>query len=211
MQRKGTVSTLQQLEAASAEVQRLQQKLKHENASGSQKPTPNPSKKQQIVLSQTRNPLRQALMITAAFAVFWLIATRVINSGRATTVFDSIAAGDADAVAEWTRRTPLEAQVVVSKREQWAALHAAADSGREDIVKILLDAGHDAGSLDMHKATPLHRAAASGSLKTVTLLLNAGASLTALDKFGTNAHAWAVKYGHKHLLQLLRPGNAEQT
>jgi hypothetical protein len=33
--------------------------------------------------------------------------------------------------------------------------------------QILLEAGHDAGALDMHKATPLHRAAASGSFKTV--------------------------------------------
>ncbi len=70
-------------------------------------------------------------------------------------------------------------------REQWAALHAAADSGREDIVQarrcaraprsapsfqlqILLQAGHDANALDMHKASPLHRAAASGSTHTVT-------------------------------------------
>jgi hypothetical protein len=81
-------------------------------------------------------------------------------------------------------------QMAVSKREQWAALHAAADSGREDLVQvsisrafcwfvahararaqILLDAGHSPGSLDMHKATPLHRAAASGSLKTVSICL----------------------------------------
>jgi hypothetical protein len=27
-------------------------------------------------------------------------------------------------------------QMAVSKREQWAALHAAADSGREDLVQV---------------------------------------------------------------------------
>ncbi len=133
----------------------------------------------------------------------------------------------------------------MSVREQWAALHAAADSGREDIVQarccprapratpsfqlqILLQAGHDANALDMHKATPLHRAAASGSTHTVTplssprrslqitsppchqvyLLLKAGARLDAVDKFGATAHGWAVKYGHAHLLQALQPGAA---
>jgi ankyrin repeat protein len=35
---------------------------------------------------------------------------------------------------------------------------------------MLLNAGHDANALDMHKATPLHRAAASGNLETVTPL-----------------------------------------
>jgi ankyrin repeat protein len=37
---------------------------------------------------------------------------------------------------------------------------------------MLLQAGHDANAVDMHKATPLHRAAASGSLQTVSLLPN---------------------------------------
>ncbi len=84
-------------------------------------------------------------------------------------------------------------------------------------LQILLQAGHDANALDMHKATPLHRAAASGSTHTVTarfppplfnhgtaasslpwqvsLLIKAGARLDAVDKFGATAHGWAVKYG----------------
>ena len=89
------------------------------------------------------------------FAVFWLVATRSIKSGLPPTVFDSIAAGDAAAVAEWALRTPLEEQVgqqcsfatackvmcvfqmAVSKREQWAALHAAAHSGHDGIVQVM--------------------------------------------------------------------------
>ena len=92
---------------------------------------------------------------------------------------------------------------------------------------MLLQAGHDVNACDMHKATPLHRAAASGSLQTVapiahpapssaptnpafdlpqvSLLLKAGAKTDNLDKFGANAYGWAVKYGHKHLLQVLQP------
>ncbi len=90
--------------------------------------------------------------------MFWLIATRVLKNGQDPTIFDSIEAGDMSAVAEWIRVTPLEEQVaaqrglhlqfdrvtrcvrrqvVVSKREQWAALHAAADSGSEGIVKVI--------------------------------------------------------------------------
>jgi ankyrin repeat protein len=95
--------------------------------------------------------------------------------------------------------------------------------------QILLQAGHDANALDMHRATPLHRAAASGSLPTaslrcamsltstsasstwalqVQLLLKSGARLDLLDKFGSNAYGWAVKYGHTHLLPALRPNAA---
>ena len=42
----------------------------------------------------------------------------------------------------------------------------------------------------------------------VSLLIAAGARLDALDKFGATAYAWAVKYGHQHLLSVLRPDAA---
>jgi len=43
----------------------------------------------------------------------------------------------------------------------------------------------------------------------VSLLLKAGARTDTLDKFGANAHGWAVKYGHTHLLQVLQPDATE--
>jgi hypothetical protein len=81
MLRKGALSTAERLQAANAEVLRLQEKLKQENSAPSspskrELPTPahasstcDPRDIQKVPnRSQCHNPLRQAVMITAAFA-----------------------------------------------------------------------------------------------------------------------------------------------
>ena len=113
--------------------------------------------------------------------MFWLVATQALKNGQDPTIFDSIEAGDMLAVADWIRLTPLEEQVcaqrglhlrfdcvthrvlrqvAVSKREQWAALHAAADSGREGIVKVV-SCEHSPRYSDCAVLTPPSDAAAS--------------------------------------------------
>ncbi len=133
MLRKGAASTADQLQAASAEVLRLQEKLKQENSStppsaGHQLKGKFPSPLPQDHRGAARNPLRQAFFITVAFAgssllsprvlliantlsVFWFVATRAINHGRERTIFESITAGDDAAVDQWVRHTPLAEQV----------------------------------------------------------------------------------------------------
>lgn len=113
--------------------------------------------------------------------MFWLVAAQALRNGQYPTIFDSIEAGDMLAVAEWIRLTPLEEQVgaqrglhlrfdcvthrvlrqvAVSKREQWAALHAAADSGSEGIVKVV-SCEHSPRCSDCAVLTPPSDAAAS--------------------------------------------------
>ncbi|KAF3931604.1 Ankyrin-3 [Dactylella cylindrospora] len=57
--------------------------------------------------------------------------------------------------------------------------HAAAWLGNEDIVELLLAAGADPNSANLHGLTALHFAAAVGNLKAVQILVKAGAHIDA--------------------------------
>ncbi|KAJ1475513.1 ankyrin repeat protein, partial [Baffinella frigidus] len=54
-------------------------------------------------------------------------------------------------------------------------LHTASENGREEVVKVLLDAGADVEAKTTVGATPLYVAASNGHAGVVRILLNAGA------------------------------------
>ena len=71
-----------------------------------------------------------------------------------------------------------EADITASERLQGGtALHEAAGSGNEGIVKLLLHSGATVDALDNFGATPLHRAAYNGHMETISLLRHHGAHL----------------------------------
>jgi len=90
-------------------------------------------------------------------------------------------------------------------------LHAAAAADREDIVRLLLEAGADinAGNYpDTMKfytrlMTPLHRAVCSNSKSCVEVLLAAGADVHAKDKMGETPLQLAAEYGYTEIAELL--------
>jgi len=80
------------------------------------------------------------------------------------------------------------------------ALYVAAQIGREDYVKILLEAASDQNAIDVSEMvfgwTPLFIACAQGHVAVVKLLLQAGASQTIVDHLGWKAREHAVFRGH---------------
>ncbi|KAK4203800.1 hypothetical protein QBC40DRAFT_337307 [Triangularia verruculosa] len=85
------------------------------------------------------------------------------------------------------------------------ALHFAAAGGKADIVRKLLDRGHDAKSEDFQGRNALHLAASSGSLPTVEELLEAqhGIDPAGKDRDGWNALHWAVRGGNRQIVEKL--------
>ena len=71
-----------------------------------------------------------------------------------------------------------EAEITASQRLQGGtALHEAAGSGDEGVVKLLLQSGAMVDALDNFGATPIHRAAYNGHVETIRLLRQNGAHL----------------------------------
>ena len=71
-----------------------------------------------------------------------------------------------------------EAEITASERLQGGtALHEAAGSGDEGVVKLLLQSGAMVDALDNFGATPIHRAAYNGHIETIRLLRQNGAHL----------------------------------
>lgn len=69
-------------------------------------------------------------------------------------------------------------------RRPWRPLHAAAELGAADSMRILLDTGRDVDERDSAGRTPLHMAASGGGVEAVRVLLDAGADIEAKDNFG---------------------------
>jgi ankyrin repeat protein len=85
-------------------------------------------------------------------------------------------------------------------------LHAAAQFGDAEAVKLMLDFGVDAKALDRDGISPLHRAVQSGSLAAVDRLLAAGADPNLRDgKWRGTALSWAVVLGRPRLFERLIP------
>lgn len=95
------------------------------------------------------------------------------------------------------------------------ALYLAAQIGRADYMKVLLEAAsHQSANIDVYDTvygwTPLFVACAEGNLAVVQLLLQAGASQIILDYRGWTAKEHAAYRGHlavAEMLQMCRTGD----
>lgn len=91
------------------------------------------------------------------------------------------------------------------------ALALAAQLGRTEAVRLLLDAGEDPNRFNpegMHRhATPLHQAALGGHASTVRLLVSRGADRTVRDAaWEATPEGWARHAGHDTLADWLASG-----
>lgn len=89
------------------------------------------------------------------------------------------------------------------------ALALAAQHGRVDIVRLLLDAGEDADRYNpegMHAhSTPLHQAALAGRSEIVRLLVERGARLDIKDTiYQSTPLGWAIHEGQIEIAEYLR-------
>jgi hypothetical protein len=107
-------------------------------------------------------------------------------------------------VAEVARLLPTADQA-----ERHAALALAAQHGRADVVRILLEAGEDANQFNPDgyhaHSTPLHQAALAGHLDVVRLLVERGARLDVRDTiYDGTPLGWAVHGGQAAVATYLR-------
>lgn len=88
-------------------------------------------------------------------------------------------------------------------RDGYTALHRAADSGHETVVRVLLRDGAEINRKDRHGSTALHWAAASGHATVVQLLLENGAQIHEKGWGERTALHWVAASGHATVVQLL--------
>lgn len=89
-------------------------------------------------------------------------------------------------------------------RQGWTALHYAAASGCDELVKLLLDHAAYIDAESPNKTTPLMMAVRGAHLKTVRLLLEEGADLTLTNERGLSALDFADAQASRQIINLLR-------
>lgn len=93
----------------------------------------------------------------------------------------------------------LLAKGVEVNRPGWSALHYAAASGNDAIVRILLDRSAVLDALSPNRTTPVMMAAREGRGMTVNLLMDAGADASLKNENGLNAIDFANRHNHKDI------------
>ena len=83
------------------------------------------------------------------------------------------------------------------------ALHAALAGRRNEVVKILLDAGADVNASQHGGWTPLHSAAANGDRSVIDLLFAHGADAALANDAGVTPAAFARERGHADIAEYL--------
>lgn len=89
-------------------------------------------------------------------------------------------------------------------RPGWTALHYAASTGNDDIVKLLLDNAAYIDAESPNGTTPIMMAARSGHIYTVKLLLDEGADATLKNALGMTAIDLAERNDHRDIAEGLR-------
>lgn len=103
-----------------------------------------------------------------------------------------------------TRLLPL-----ASSAERHRALALAAQHGRTDVVRVLLDAGEDPDRYNPEgyhaHATPLHQSIANGRFETAKLLIERGARIDIKDRiYQSTAMGWAEYCNQPAIAELIR-------
>lgn len=84
-----------------------------------------------------------------------------------------------------------------------AALMLASESGHQEIVKILIDAGADVNATTEDGQTALMLASQNGHQEIVNILIDAGADVNATAEDGQTALTLASQNGHQEIVNIL--------
>ena len=79
----------------------------------------------------------------------------------------------------------------------------AAQWGRLEVAKILIQNGVNLNSHKFHFGTPLHLACTQGHDDIVKLLIDCGANLFLLDSQGYNVHQLATANEHANIVHMI--------
>ncbi len=85
----------------------------------------------------------------------------------------------------------------------------AAKNGKDEVVRLLLEAGAEKEAKSNGGFTPLSAAAYHGHDAVVRLLLEAGADKEATDEWGQTPIIWAYRFGREAVVQLLLEAGSE--
>jgi hypothetical protein len=135
-------------------------------------------------------------------------------AGADTSVVDAVdalvgacMAGDRES---FERLSSSDGSLIDQAKRRWpAAVAHAADKGRIDSVRMLLDLGFDPSAGGLYRRTALHVAAHEGRDDIIDLLLEHGADPTVVEQsYQARPSGWADHGGHPQLADRLR--EAEQ-
>ena len=98
-----------------------------------------------------------------------------------------------------------------SQRELDVALRVAAEVGKLEEIRSLLDRGANINAVDAGKWTPLHHASVNGHHQCVELLLDRGANINAVDKYNYTPLHYASVNGHHQCIELLIDRGADKS
>jgi len=126
-----------------------------------------------------------------------------------TELFASVEAGDFDKFKELIKKETKETIDQVDFYG-YTALHAAAESGRPEMIPMLLDAGANIDQATYDATfTSLHHALAKGHFECAKILIEKGADLNLLNEggcFGTSLHYAVFKDSLEFVKLLLSKG-----
>lgn len=113
---------------------------------------------------------------------------------------------DVDAKGEWKEFKGHRGNYVDTAgklRGEPTPLHVAAQYGRLDIVKLLIESGAKVKARDQDGYIPLHLAARSGNADVVKVLIEGGSDANSKGKWGSTPLHLAAEYKHLNVVKLL--------
>jgi uncharacterized protein len=137
------------------------------------------------------------------------IADLILESHSDLDIFETVAAGRAEAVSAALDRDP--AQAKIWSADGFTPLHFAAFFVQPAIARELVRRGADVAAVSMNpmEVTPLHSAAAARATDIVRMLVESGASVNAKQHGGWTALHAAADNGDEEMIEILLQHGAD--